>query len=201
MLGAVHFARCVWSRPYGVLPGPDRNWFNEKDKGGGVLFDLGTHLLDRVLSLFDFPEPIQFAASSFTVLGKEQERRTGARFDADDLTVGMIQFAGGLTLQAEFGFGSHVERELVYFELYGEKGGATTLGGLKLFSATQGTAFASAPLRNLPPPTNPTVPDDFVDAILGQRAPIITPESGLKVIRMLEGLREAAQRGWGPRRD
>jgi predicted dehydrogenase len=196
-MGPVHFARCVWTRPYGVLPGPDRNWFNEKDKGGGVLFDLGTHLLDRVLSLFGFPNPVQFAATSFTVLGKEQERRTGARFDADDLTVGMIQFANGLTLQAEFGFGSHIERETLYFELYGEKGGATTLGGLKLFSAIQGAGFASVPVRGLPTPPNPTVPDDFVDAILARREPIVTPESGLQVIRMLEGLREAAARGWG----
>ena len=196
-LGFVHFARCVWTRPYGVLPGPDRNWFNEKEKGGGVLFDLGTHLLDRVLSLFDFPEPVQFAASSFTVLGKEQERRTGARFDADDLTVGMIRFANGMTLQFETGFGSHVERELVYFELYGEKGGVTTLGGLKMFSVLQGAPFTTTPAHRLPEPATPSVPDDFVDAILGRRAPLVTPESGLKVTRILEGLRTAAEKGWG----
>jgi len=196
-LGFVHFCRCVWTRPYGVLPDPSRNWFNEKDKGGGVLFDLGTHLLDKILSLFDFPEATQFAASSFTVLGKEQERLTGARFDADDLTVGMIQFANGMTLQLEMGFGSHIEHEVCYYELYGEKGGVNTLGGLKIFSVMQGTPFITRPAHELPRATIPTVQDDFIDAIINHRSPVITPESAIKVTKILEGLRNAAQKGWG----
>jgi len=197
-LGAIHFARCVWSRPYGSLPGTDRNWFNEKDKGGGVLFDLGTHLLDKVMSLLGFPEPVQFAASSFTVLGKDQERQTGARFDADDLTVGMIQFANGLTLQLETGFASHIERDTFYFELYGSKGGASSSqGGLKLFTAVQGRPFVAMPTQGLPAPAVPSGIDDFVDAIRLRRKPVITPESGIQVMRVLEGLREAAANGWG----
>jgi len=196
-LGFVHFTRCVWTRPYGVLPDTSRNWFNEKDKGGGVLFDLGTHLLDKILALFDFPEAVQFAASSFTVLGKEQERLTGARFDADDLSVGMIQFANGMTLQLEMGFGSHIEREILYYELYGEKGGVNTLGGMKIFSAMQGTPFITKPARDLPKPTIPTVTDDFIDAIINKRPPVVTPESAIIVTKILEGLRNAARKGWG----
>ncbi len=196
-LGRIHFARAVWTRPYGMLPGTDRNWFNEKDKGGGVLFDLGTHLLDRVLSLLEFPRPIQCAASLYTVLGKEQQRATGCKFDADDLAVGMIQFEGGLTMQLEVGFGSHVEKELLYFELYGEKGGATTRDGLKLFSAVQGSGFVSVPCTRLPAPSVPSVPDDFVEAIINRREPIITPESGLKITAILEALRTAGEKGWG----
>ena len=196
-LGNVHFARCIWTRPYGVMPGPERSWFYEKEKGGGVLFDLGTHLLDKVLSLFNFPEPVQFAASSFTVLGKEQEARYGTRFDADDLTVGMVQFSNGMTIQLEMSFGSHIEKELLYFELYGCKGGVTTRDGLKLFSVKTGTLFVSTPIQPLPLPTNPTVPDDFIDAIIHRRPPVITPESAVKVTQVLEGLRAAAEKGWG----
>jgi predicted dehydrogenase len=197
-LGHVHFARCVWTRPHGMLPSPDyRNWFNEKDKGGGVLFDLGTHLLDKVLSLFDFPTPVQVAATSFTVLGKEQERTSGMRFDADDLTVGMIEFDNGLTMQLEMSFGSHIEKELQYFELYGEKGGVTTRDGFKTFSALQGSSFTMSPNVALPRPVNPTVPDDFIHAILHKQEPVITPESALKVTRILASLRDAAAKGWG----
>lgn len=195
--GRIHFARCVWTRPYGMLPEPHRNWFNEKARGGGVLLDLGTHLLDKVLSLFDFPEPVQIAATSFTVLGKEQERQTGAHFDADDLTVGMIQFDNGMTMQLEVGFGSHIEKEILYFELYGETGGITTRDGFKLFSVRGTAPFMAMPSQPLPTPAIPSVPDDFVDAILHQREPVITPESGIKVTRILESLRVAAEQGWG----
>ena len=196
-LGTIHFARCIWTRPYGCLPEPSRNWFNEKAKGGGVLFDLGTHLLDKVLALLGFPEPVQFAASLFTVLGKEQERKTGMKFDAEDLAVGMVQFANGLTIQLELGFGSHIEKALLYFELYGDKGGASTRDGLKLFSAVQEHPMISVPGTPLPAPAVPTVPDDFVEAILKKRAPKVTPESGVAVTRVLEGLRQASERGWG----
>jgi len=196
-LGSIHFARCVWTRPPGMLPGTDRNWFNEKEKGGGALYDLGTHLLDKVLALLDFPEPVEFAASSFTVLGKEQERRTGSRFDADDLTVGMIRFANGMTMQLELGFGSHIERELLFYELYGDKGGVSTRDAFKIFTLEQHVPVVIQPTQPLPAPPIATGPDDFVDAILNGREPAISPESGCKVVRILDGLARAAQDGWG----
>lgn len=196
-LGHVHFARCAWTRPADVLPGTDRNWFNEKGKGGGVLYDLGTHLLDKVLALLGFPEPIEFAASCFTVLGKDQERKTGYTFDADDLTVGMVRFANGLTIQLEVGFGSHIERELLYYELYGEKGGVSTRDGFRIFTIEQGIPVCVQPTHGLPAPPIATVPDDFIDAILTGREPMITAESGCKVVRILDGLAQAAEKGWG----
>ena len=196
-LGRIHFARCIWTRPANALPGTDRNWFNEKDKGGGVLYDLGTHLLDKVLALLGFPEPVEFAASRFTVLGKRQEGNTGFKFDADDLTVGMIRFANGLTIQLEVGFASHIERELLYYELYGEKGGVSTRDGFKIFTTEQDIPVCIQATHGLPIPPIATVPDDFVDAILNKRVPAITPESGCKVVRILDGLARAAETGWG----
>jgi predicted dehydrogenase len=144
---------------------------------------------------------VQFAASLFTVLGKEQEQATGKRFDAEDLAVGMIQFANGLTLQLEMGFGSHIEKELLYFELYGDRGGASTRDGLKLFSAPSGVPLVSVPARELPRPAIPTVPDDFIAAIREQRPPAVSPESGVAVTRILEGLRRSAEQGWGTNKE
>ena len=64
--GDVYQVRIGWRRPLGMYPGPhefrpngmpySHNWFNEADKGGGVLRDLGSHLIDLTMHILGFPK-------------------------------------------------------------------------------------------------------------------------------------------------
>ncbi len=55
-LGAVHTFEACWDRYRPEVP--DR-WREREAQGGGLLFDLGTHLIDQALQLFGNPEWLQ----------------------------------------------------------------------------------------------------------------------------------------------
>lgn len=55
-LGSVHTYEAYWDRYRPVVP--DR-WREREEHGGGLLFDLGTHLIDQALTLFGMPDWLQ----------------------------------------------------------------------------------------------------------------------------------------------
>ena len=55
-LGAVHTYEACWDRYRPDVP--DR-WREREAQGGGLLFDLGTHLIDQALTLFGVPDWLQ----------------------------------------------------------------------------------------------------------------------------------------------
>lgn len=55
-LGEIHYFRARWDRS---RPQVGDGWRDRAEPGGGVLFDLGSHLIDQALVLFGRPEWIQ----------------------------------------------------------------------------------------------------------------------------------------------
>ena len=55
-MGSVHTYEAYWDRFRPIVP--DR-WREREEHGGGLLFDLGTHLIDQVLTLFGMPDWLQ----------------------------------------------------------------------------------------------------------------------------------------------
>ena len=55
-LGAVHTYEAYWDRYRPQVP--DR-WREREQHGGGLLYDLGTHLIDQALTLFGMPDWLQ----------------------------------------------------------------------------------------------------------------------------------------------
>ncbi|MBT2233297.1 Gfo/Idh/MocA family oxidoreductase [Nonomuraea sp. NEAU-A123] len=84
-LGTVHAfeSRFEWWRPDGL-----QGWKGDTDvaDGGGILFDLGTHLIDQALRLFG---PVA------EVLAEVNRRDSRAGRDADDDTVVILRHASG----------------------------------------------------------------------------------------------------------
>ena len=71
--GEVYHIRTGWRRPLGMMPSDtdlmggvlsDRSWYNKKAANGGVLRDLGVHLLDLAMFITDFPEIESVSAAS-----------------------------------------------------------------------------------------------------------------------------------------
>jgi predicted dehydrogenase len=202
--GEIYFIRLGWRRPLGMMPTPNerrrdgtiysRNWFNEKDKGGGVLRDLGSHLLDLAMFITGFPELDVVSASCYRKFRPELSTAELSQniFDSEDLAAAHIKFRNGLSIQLEVSFGSMIEKEVLLTEIYGTKAGASrrTEGGspltVKLFQCTDDTVSTEIVTRYK---TKTTCPDEaFLDCIVNDMQPYVTPEEGARVIEIIDSI-------------
>ena len=200
--GDIYLMRIGWRRPMGMMPPRinkrpngkeyNRNFFNEKDNGGGVLRDLGSHLLDLSLFITGFPKPVEVTSSLFKKFYPDGYIPKKHICDSEDMAVAHIKFANGLTMQLEVSYGSHVEEELVFTEIYGVRGGASRRNGkLRLFTFENGKIVVK-PVEKYDFKSKPTM-HAFVDAVLDDTDVPIPPDEGCKVVALLDSIYKAAK--------
>ena len=209
--------RAAWARsiPGGVVGSaaaafPGRGgWFTTKAiSGGGPLIDLGVHFIDLTTWLMGDPAPLavsgctyrKFADSSVSdsIHSKFGSKSAGAgTFDVEDLAIGFIRFANGASLQIEFSWASNVENENLFSELRGTKAGATlTPGGVKVFTeGPQGLHDILPRLAKNPHGDHAMMLHHFVDVLQKRAKPIIKPEHGVNMIKILSAMYESADKG------
>jgi predicted dehydrogenase len=207
-MGDIYAGRCGWIRRRGT---PGRGgWFTTKAlSGGGPLIDLGVHFIDLSMWLMGNPKPVAVSGMTYRKFDKAPEgsdsvhsqfgqQVTGGTFDVEDLAMGMIRFDNGATLQIEFSWASNVDSEVNFCELRGDKGGCTLNGerDLKIFTEINGTLcdilprFAKGPMT-----THGMMLCHFVDVVRGRAKPIMTPEQGLDMIKILAAIYSSAESG------
>jgi len=196
-LGDIYFVRTAWRRPMGMLPGPgavrgdgttySRNWFNERSSGGGVCRDLGSHVVDIAMYLMGFPKIKEVTGCAYTKFIPEFLKDKGVTGDADDHSVGFVKFENGASMEFEASFGSHVETETIDQALYGTTGGARRESGqpVKLFGSVAGGFATTFPRIDIP---SCTAMAHFVESLIEGKTPIVTPEQGVAVTRLLDGI-------------
>lgn len=199
--GKIYLVRIGWRRTLGSLPGPNsirpngeiynRNWFNEKSKGGGVLRDLGSHLLDLTMYITDFPELTSLEASCFRKFYPDGYLADEINCDAEDMAVSQLKFNNGMAVQLEVSFGSFVEEDIVFTNIYGTKGGASRRNGeLKLIKNINGAGTIDRISRYDIQYKCPQI--RFVDAVLDNMQVPVTSEQGLLVIKILDAIYNSA---------
>jgi len=104
-LGPLCGARAEWIRVRGKQLA-DGGWRTLREKGGGVLLDLGIHGIDTVWFSMGCPGIVEVSASEFTAFRDASENPEG--YTADDGAVGWIRFDNGVVLQYQFAFGMNV---------------------------------------------------------------------------------------------
>jgi predicted dehydrogenase len=196
LLGDIYFARTGWRRPMGLFPVPNavratgtfsRNWFNRRDRGGGVLRDLGSHMLDLTMWLLNFPSVNRAISGCYCLFTPAIAAEHGEKADAEDFGSGMVLFNNGVSLQCEMSFGSFIEKETVYLDLYGTKGGASLRDGVvKLFAERHGASTMTT-IRSFPD-DGASTQSDFIRAIQTRSKPLAAPEQGVGVIKVLDAL-------------
>lgn len=195
-LGDIYFVRTLWRRPLGMLPPAvgerptgtyARNWFNEAASGGGVAKDLGSHVLDIAMWLMGFPEVEDVCGRTYCKFLPDFLKNDGLDCDADDHSVGFVRFKNGATLQFEAAFGSYSESETIVTEIFGTKGGAYREAGKapKIFSHAADAYTTIVPKLDEP---QKNAQSEFVSAILSGKEPIVTPEQGIAVSRIIDGI-------------
>lgn len=192
-LGDVYYAR-AWALRRNLLP-PGAGFIQRSLSGGGPCMDIGVHILDLVMWLMDFPEPVTVTGAAMTNLAKTNIM-PGAwgewprdKFDVEDFACGMIRFKNGTMLSLESSWLAHLpEPENMSCTLFGTKAGVSWPSGAvsssndgKLVDSTIEPADSSVKPHFL-------VIADFYDAIVNNKPSPLSADNALKVIKILDGI-------------
>jgi predicted dehydrogenase len=208
-LGKIGYTSVRWFRRSGI-PGFG-SWFTRRDmSGGGVLMDIGVHMLDLALWLLGFPQVVAVRGETQAIHGPRGrgmggwgiERVPGGTFDVEDLAATHLRLADGGLVTVEVSWAIHGRDEL-RVQLFGDTAGA---------DASNEVYGLAAPLRiykdegNTPVEMIPTLPRlagsewdrsmaRFVEAIRTGAEPTATGEEALTVLRLLDATYRSASEG------
>ena len=107
------------------------------------------------------------------------------------MAVSQLQFANGLTMQLEVSFGSFVEDNLVFTDIYGTKGGASRRNGELKFFSKKDNRIETSKVETYDF-VSKCAQHRFVDAVLDDTVVPVPPEEGIRAIEVLDAIYAAA---------
>ncbi len=127
-LGRLYYARSTGHRRMGrpFVDGYGAKFFvNRETAAGGALIDMGVYHIAQLLHLLGCPAPERISGRTYQELAMDERRRTESRYDVEELGLGFVRLAGGVTLEIAEAWAIH---------LGGFEGSylAGTQGGLRL---------------------------------------------------------------------
>lgn len=116
-LGDIYVANAVFHNAYG----PDKAWFYDpRLSGGGCVMDLGIHLIDLILWIFDYP----LVESIHGRLLKEGKAVHRVESNVEDYAMASLQLDNGVIAQMACSWRAHAGCDAVIeFGVYGTRGG------------------------------------------------------------------------------
>jgi predicted dehydrogenase len=203
-LGHVYHAKAFWFRRAGI---PKLGtWFGKKAlSGGGVLYDIGVHLLDLALFALGRFDPVSVSGQTYSNFGPRGigeggwglSERAHSEFDVDDGATALLRFADGATLTLDVSWAIHQQQpDRMNVVLYGTEAGAGCYPGeLYRFGAEPGV-YESVTLGDsaLDYPHQNRF-HNFIGAVLGTETACVSPEQALAVQRILDAIYESSRLG------
>ena len=212
LLGPIHYARATWLRRDGI-PGFG-SWFTTREvSGGGVLIDVGIHMLDLALYFMGYPQPVSVLGSTYRefgtrgkglMLGGPAKDLANSTFDVEDLAIGLVKLANGATLVVEASWAGHQQlADDKQIRLFGRDGGAHLVMPNDDSADTVHVTTEIAGQQVDLSPRFTFNPDDsyyaevrhFVECIREGRETLAPGEQGVTLMRIVDALYESAATG------
>ena len=124
-LGEIYYGRSTGFRRMGrpFVDGYGSATFVQKqNSGGGALLDMGVYHICQLLWLMDNPEPLRISGQTYQKLPMNEKRRQESGYDVEELALGMVRLAGGITLDITESWAMHLD-SLEGSYLIGDQGG------------------------------------------------------------------------------
>jgi predicted dehydrogenase len=180
------------------------SWFTQrKFAGGGCLYDIGVHTLDRGLFLLGDFDAAAVSGQTFSKLGPRGLGNAGwgrseidprKPFDVDDLAVALVKLRSGRTMLLETSWAAWQTEPLVNSaQIFGTKGGIS-VPPLKFVSATR-TGHSVEDVDPAPALANTNRMVHFVDCLQGRAEALVKPGESLSVQRILDAIYRSAATG------
>ncbi len=205
LMGELYYHRARYFRR-NLIPGKG-GWFTHKrQSGGGVMMDLGVHILDRMCWMAGADQPVAVTGAVFKrlIAGTEsggwpppdtfaEGDRRDFPVDVEDLAAATVRFANGAVLQVEASWAGF-SAEGMEFEWLATRGGVREQGAtVTVFGPGAETTDAKPLLDAMPAPARPM--SQFLEAVRTRQAPPLNPEIVLAVSRIITAAYQSAETG------
>ncbi len=203
-LGDIYHARGWMLRRSAYIPTP--TFVHRKHAGGGVVIDIGVHILDLILWLMGNPRPVAVSGVART----ELTNRPGAfslwhpasmptDADVEEFAAAFVRFENGATLILEVSWALHHDTEIEDMQgwLYGTEGGVHWPGGKFIHTDYARRQLKSTTLDSVENFMEPHAYEcyAFAEALANGEPSPVPPEQSLQVAQILDGIyRSHAQR-------
>lgn len=184
-IGEPFYIKCGWIRKQSS----SEKWFTKREEsGGGVIIDLGIHLLDLALWLLDYPAIESVATKNFYHNTKSVE----------DTSISCINCKSSAVINLEVSWSLPVEKDHFFLDVYGAKGSFSS-NPVRMYKKVENDYINLAPTQA----DNPTAMfkksylnelKSFVGAIKGLN-PVFSPaEEAVHRMKIIEAMYESANK-------
>ncbi len=189
-------------------------FLNEYEQGGGPLIDIGTHALDLTLWMLDNYKPKYCVGTTYRKLAECDPEHQGnawgswdpEKYTVEDSAFGFVVMENGATINLESSWAINMldPREAVT-SFCGTLAGADMWDGLRINGVlhnaqyelkpnldAKGAAFYDGNKNESPADREARL---WIDAVINDKTPLVTPEQAYTVTRILEGIYTSAKTG------
>ncbi|GIK43153.1 MAG: oxidoreductase [Chloroflexota bacterium] len=206
LLGRIYQIKAGWVRETGI-PGWGGWFLNKTIAGGGPLIDLGVHMLDAVLWLLDYPEPLTVSGVVEANFGPRQAKTWQAPtpplpYTVEDSATAFIRLAGDVALSLDTSWASHAKPGMddFFITLMGTEGSIelyvanyATENTLTLYTEIGGKPSVIRPAVKLTRSDHEYAITEFVRCIQEDSVPTATVEQGLTLMKIIEAIYQSAE--------